>query len=58
LATNLLSQGEQGLARTVLLEVEHIEREKSFSESGEKDIKFGTRALILPEQPDDSLPTM
>jgi Ca-activated chloride channel homolog len=52
LATHLLSQGEQGLARTVLLEVEHIEQEKSFSENGEKDIKFGTRALVLPERPE------
>lgn len=51
LATHLLSQGEQGLAHTVLLEVEHIEKKKSFSENGEKDIKFGTRALILPEKP-------
>ena len=51
LATHLLSQGEKGLAHTVLLEVEHIEQQKSFSESGEKDIKFGTRALILPEKP-------
>jgi len=51
LATHLLSQGQQGLARTILLEVEHIEQEKSFTESGEKDIKFGTRALILPEKP-------
>lgn len=52
LATHLLSQGEQGLARTVLMEVEHIEQEKSFSENGEKDIKFGTRALVLPERPE------
>jgi Ca-activated chloride channel family protein len=52
LATHLLAQGEQGLARTVLLEVEHIEQQKSFSENGEKDIKFGTRALILSEKPE------
>jgi Ca-activated chloride channel family protein len=52
LATHLLSQGEQALARTVLLEVEHIEQQKSFSENGEKDIKFGTRALILSEKPE------
>lgn len=50
LAIHLLSQGEQDLARTVLLEVEHIEQQKSFSENGEKDIKFGTRALIQPEK--------
>jgi Ca-activated chloride channel family protein len=51
LATHLLAQGEQRLARTVLTEVAHIEQEKSFSENGEKDIKFGTRALIPPERP-------
>jgi Ca-activated chloride channel family protein len=51
LATHLLAQGEQRLAHTVLIEVEHIEQEKSFSENGEKDIKFGTRALIPPERP-------
>jgi Ca-activated chloride channel family protein len=51
LATHLLSQGQQGLAHTVLLEMEHIEKEKSFSEKGEKDIKFGTRGLIGPEKP-------
>jgi Ca-activated chloride channel family protein len=48
LATHLLAQGERSLAHTVMLEVEHIEREKSFSESGDKQIKYGTRALLLP----------
>ena len=51
LATHLLSQGEQGLARTILLEVDHIEQTNSFSERGEKDLKFGTRGLYLPEEP-------
>jgi Ca-activated chloride channel homolog len=50
LATHLLSQGESGLARTILLEVDHIEKSNSFSERGEKDLKFGTRGLILPEE--------
>ncbi len=48
LATHLLSQGERDLAHTVMLEAEYIEKQKSFSESGEKQIKYGTRALILP----------
>jgi Ca-activated chloride channel family protein len=48
LATHLLAQGERNLAHTILLEVEHVEREKAFSESGEKQIKYGTRALLLP----------
>ncbi|HJS29962.1 MAG TPA: DnaJ domain-containing protein [Anaerolineales bacterium] len=48
LATHLLSQGEKGLARTVLAEADRLEKEHSFSEQGEKRIKYGTRALLLP----------
>jgi Ca-activated chloride channel homolog len=48
LATHLLAQGEHDLAHTIMLEAEHIEKEKSFSESGDKQIKYGTRALLLP----------
>jgi len=52
MATHLLARGERSLARTIMLEAEHIEKEKSFSESGDKRIKYGTRALLLPgEQP-------
>lgn len=50
LATHLLAQGERNLAHTIMLEVQHVEQEKSFSENGEKQIKYGTRALILPEE--------
>jgi len=32
LATHLLADGERNLAHTILLEVEHVEREKAFSE--------------------------
>jgi Ca-activated chloride channel family protein len=46
LATHLLSQGERGLARTALLEAEHIQQNKSFSQQGRKEIKYGTRALL------------
>jgi Ca-activated chloride channel family protein len=46
LATHLLSQGERSLARTVLLEAENIQQEKSFSQQGRKEIKYGTRALL------------
>jgi Ca-activated chloride channel family protein len=46
LASHLLSQGERGLARTVLLEAEHIQQNKSFSQQGQKEIKYGTRALV------------
>ncbi len=48
MATHLLAQGERSLARTILLEAEHIEKKQAFSESGEKQIKYGTRALLMP----------
>jgi Ca-activated chloride channel family protein len=48
MATHLLAQGERSLAKTVLLEAENIKKQKAFSENGEKQIKFGTRALLLP----------
>lgn len=48
LATNLLQQGDRGLARTVLLEAEHIKEKRAYSPEGDKRIKYGTRALLLP----------
>lgn len=48
LATSLLSQGERSLARTALVEAENIENMQAFSEEGSKEIKYGTRALIMP----------
>jgi Ca-activated chloride channel family protein len=47
LATHLLSQGEQQLAKTALLEAEHLERMHSWTASGNKAIKYDTRALLL-----------
>jgi Ca-activated chloride channel family protein len=46
LASHLSSQGEDSLARTVLFEVENLNRKQSFSQEGEKEIKYATRALI------------
>jgi hypothetical protein len=46
LATHLLAQGERGLAKTALMEAENLQREKSFSQQGGKEIKYGTRALL------------
>jgi Ca-activated chloride channel family protein len=46
LATHLLAQGERELAKTVLIEAEYLQREKSFSQQGGKEIKYGTRALL------------
>jgi Ca-activated chloride channel family protein len=47
LATHLLSQGEHSLAKTALLEAENLERMHAWSVSGNKDIKYSTRALLL-----------
>jgi len=47
LATHLLAQGEQQLAKTALLEAEHLERMHSWTTSGNKAIKYDTRALLL-----------
>jgi Ca-activated chloride channel family protein len=46
LATHLLAQGERGLAKTALMEADNLQREKSFSQQGGKEIKYGTRALL------------
>ena len=47
-ASHLLSRGEKDLAHTVLNEASRIQYQQSFSEDGEKQIKYGTRALLLP----------
>lgn len=47
LATHLLSQGEHSLAKTALFEADNLERMHSWSASGNKDIKYQTRALLL-----------
>jgi len=52
LATHLLSQGDRELAHTVLIEAEHIQQSRRFSSEGEKRIKYGTRALLLPPGPE------
>jgi Ca-activated chloride channel family protein len=46
LATHLLAQGERALAKTALMEAENLQKKKSFSQQGEKEIKYGTRALL------------
>lgn len=48
LATHLLQQGNRDLARTVLLEAEIIQEKQNYSLEGDKRIKYGTRALLLP----------
>jgi Ca-activated chloride channel family protein len=48
MATSLLLKGEHVLAQSVLNEVTNIRNNQSFSEEGEKRIKYGTRSLLLP----------
>jgi len=48
LATHLSQKGENNLAQSVLNEVAYIRHHQSFSEEGEKLIKYGTRSLLLP----------
>jgi Ca-activated chloride channel family protein len=55
LATHLLSQGDRELAHTVLIEAEHIQQSRRFSKEGDKRIKYGTRALLLPPGPEQKL---
>ncbi|MBI5944465.1 MAG: DnaJ domain-containing protein [Chloroflexi bacterium] len=47
LATHLLSQGEHSLAKTALFEADNLERKHAWSASGNKEIKYNTRALLL-----------
>jgi Ca-activated chloride channel family protein len=50
LATHLLSKGENSLAKTALFEAENLEKMHAWSASGNKDIKYHTRALLLGGQ--------
>jgi Ca-activated chloride channel family protein len=46
LASNLLTQGERSLAQTILLEVEHLQRQNTLTIEGTKKMKYGTRSLL------------
>jgi hypothetical protein len=46
LASKLLVQGERGLAQTILLEVDHLQKQNSLTIEGSKKIKYGTRSLF------------
>lgn len=48
LATELLNRGEVELAQTAIIEAERIQHTQMLSAQGEKQIKYGTRALLLP----------
>ena len=46
LASTLASQGEHGLAQTVMLEVNHLQRQSVLTPEGSKKMNYGTRALL------------
>ena len=48
LATHLLADGQRSLARTALLEAELLQQHQQISAEGEKRMRYGTRALLLP----------
>ena len=49
MATHLLAQGEYQLAKTALMEAEHLEQKHDWTNSGRKTLKYTTRALLMPE---------
>lgn len=49
LATHLFALGEYELAKTVLAETQNIQDGRGISKSGQKRIKYGTQALLLPD---------
>ncbi len=53
IATHLLAQGNRELARTVLAEANYLQQHQTFSEDGEKNLKYGTRSLLLPARVED-----
>jgi Ca-activated chloride channel family protein len=48
LATQLLATGERDLARAALNEADRLNHTRKLSTEGEKVLKYGTRALLLP----------
>ena len=46
LASTLIAQGERNLAQTILLEVNHLQRQNVLSPEGSKKLNYGTRALL------------
>jgi Ca-activated chloride channel family protein len=54
LATQLLSSGETGLAQTVMLELDNIRSSNDMSEDARKQIKYGTRALVLDSEQEET----
>jgi Ca-activated chloride channel family protein len=54
LATQLLATGERELARAALAEADRLSHSRRLSSEGEKVLKYGTRALMLPARTGES----
>ena len=54
LATQLLANGEKELAKAALSEADRLTHSRRLSSEGEKVLKYGTRALLLPARAGDS----
>ncbi len=54
LATQLLAGGERELAKAALNEADRLAQSRRLSTEGEKILKYGTRALLLPARTGDS----
>lgn len=48
LASHLMSKGEDNLAKIAMEEADHIKSHHTFSPDGKKQIKYGTRRMMLP----------
>jgi Ca-activated chloride channel family protein len=53
LATQLMASGEKELAKAALNEAARVTRTRRLSHEGEKILKYGTRALLLPAKTED-----
>ncbi len=49
LAKELLSRGQKALAQTALVEAERLKGAHKLSDEGRKRLKYGTRALMIPQ---------
>ena len=54
LATQLLASGERELAKSALSEADRLSHSRRLSPEGEKALKYGTRALMIPARTGES----
>jgi Ca-activated chloride channel family protein len=50
LSSHLMAKGEGGLAKIAMNEAQYIRSHNNFSPTGKKQLKYGTRHLMLPEK--------